>query len=81
LQEAERGMSMQKRSVTIAGHRTSIALEPEFWTAFDALAAARGLAVARLIAEIDEARGAGNLASAIRVHVLRSVQSAQTDLS
>lgn len=61
---------MQKRSITIAGHRTSIALEPEFWAALDVIAARRGWALARLVAEIDEARGQGNLASALRVFVL-----------
>lgn len=64
---------MQKRSVSIAGHRTSIALEPEFWAAFDAIATTRAIPPARLIAEIDSGRGAGNLASAIRVFVLRTL--------
>lgn len=61
---------MLKRSLTIAGHRTSLALEPEFWQALDEIAAARGLAVAALVREIDENHGAGNLTSAIRVAVL-----------
>jgi predicted DNA-binding ribbon-helix-helix protein len=62
---------MRKRSITIAGHRTSVALEPEFWTALEAAAARRGHALARLVAEIDEARGRSNLASALRLFVLR----------
>lgn len=62
---------MQKRSITIAGHRTSVALEPEFWAALEAAAARRAYALARLVAEIDEARGDSNLASALRVFVLR----------
>jgi predicted DNA-binding ribbon-helix-helix protein len=66
---------MQKRSITIAGHRTSVALEPEFWAALDATAAARGIALARLVAEIDEARGVGNLASALRVFVLAEARA------
>ena len=62
---------MEKRSITIAGHRTSVALEPEFWAALDAMAATRGLAIAALVAEIDGARPPDrNLASAIRVHLL-----------
>lgn len=65
---------MQKRSLTIAGHRTSIALEPEFWDAAETLAAARGLPLATLIREIDEAREAPNLSSAVRVAILRSLQ-------
>ncbi len=62
---------MEKRSMTIAGHRTSVALEPEFWAAIDALAARRGLALAALVAEIDGARSPDrNLASALRVAAL-----------
>ena len=62
---------MEKRSMTIAGHRTSVALEPEFWVALEAIATARGLALVALVAEIDGARAPDrNLASAIRVAVL-----------
>ena len=61
---------MEKRSLTIAGHRTSIALEPEFWTGLEAMAAARDMPIAALIREIDEGRGAPNLSSAVRVAVL-----------
>jgi predicted DNA-binding ribbon-helix-helix protein len=61
---------LQKRSLTLAGHKTSLALEPEFWTAIEEMAAARGIAIAQLIAEIDAARTADNLSSAVRVAVL-----------
>ena len=61
---------MLKRSLTIAGHRTSIALEPEFWQALEALAAERGVALAALVRQIDEARAQPNLSSALRVAVL-----------
>jgi predicted DNA-binding ribbon-helix-helix protein len=61
---------VEKRSLSIAGHRTSIALEPEFWAGLEAMAAARALPLAALIREIDEARGAPNLSSAVRVAVL-----------
>ena len=64
---------LRKRSVEIAGHRTSVSLEEEFWDALRRLAAARGVSMNRLIAEIDEQRS-GNLSSAIRVFVLRSLQ-------
>ena len=56
----------RKRSVIVAGHPTSVSLEPEFWAALKELAAARGLSTAALIAEIDRGRK-GNLSSAIRV--------------
>ena len=66
---------LSKRSVSIAGHRTSISLEPEFWAALEAAAAARGWSLARLVGEVDRARdqpaGAGrNLSSALRVFLL-----------
>ncbi|MDQ2878350.1 MAG: ribbon-helix-helix domain-containing protein [Pseudomonadota bacterium] len=59
-----------KRSVTIAGHQTSISLEPAFWRALEEQAAARALPLNALIAEIDALRIAApvppNLASALR---------------
>ena len=61
----------EKHSLTLRGHRTSVSLEPEFWRAFRAIAAAEGRPLNALAAEIDAARPAGQgLASAIRVHVL-----------
>ncbi len=62
-----------KRSVSIAGHATSISLEPEFWTALQQMATARGMSVAALVGEIDGQRQ-GNLSSAIRVFVLRAAK-------
>lgn len=61
---------MQKRSFSIAGHRTSIALEPEFWLALEEIASTRGLSLAGLVREIDETREAANLSSAIRLSIL-----------
>ena len=59
-----------KRSVTIAGHPTSISLEPVFWAALEAEAAARAVPLSALIAAIDalrlEAPVPPNLASALR---------------
>lgn len=59
-----------KRSVTIAGHETSVALEPIFWLALERAAAQRGLPLNALIARIDAGRleqsPPANLASAIR---------------
>lgn len=63
-----------KRSVTIAGHRTSVSLEAEFWDALAAAARARGQSVATLIAEIDAQRSGRNLSSAVRVFLLRAAQ-------
>jgi len=58
-----------KRSVTIAGHRTSLSLEPEFWTLLQAAAEEDGIPLSQLVARIDEARTT-NLSSAIRVWLL-----------
>ncbi len=60
-----------KHSLTLRGHRTSVSLEDEFWTAFREIAAAEGRPINELAAEIDEARGTtSGLASAIRLYVL-----------
>lgn len=62
-----------KRSFSLAGHRTSVALEPEFWAALSAIAAARGQTLTALVAAADAARGDGRpLASALRVLALVS---------
>lgn len=64
---------LRKRSVTIAGHRTSISLEDEFWSELVRIAAAKRTSLNSLIADIDEAR-ATNLSSAIRLHVLADLK-------
>jgi predicted DNA-binding ribbon-helix-helix protein len=66
---------VRKRSLTIAGHRTSVALEPEFWVKLDDMAAERGVTTAALIAEIDEGREGPNLSSALRVAVLQWLEA------
>lgn len=66
--------SIVKRSVMIAGHRTSVSLEPAFWDALKALAQRRGQPLSAVVAEIDAARE-GNLSSAIRIAVLRDLQA------
>ena len=60
-----------KRSVRIAGHPTSISLEPAFWSALCEIAARRQLSVNALLSMIDAGRN-GNLSSAIRLFVLDS---------
>jgi predicted DNA-binding ribbon-helix-helix protein len=63
-----------KRSVAIAGHRTSVSLEPPFWDALKDIAAERALSVQALIGDIDAGRGGANLSSAIRVFILGEVR-------
>lgn len=64
---------LRKRSIVLAGHATSLALEPEFWTVIEAHAEARSRPLAGLLAEIDQSRGETPLASACRLAALRFV--------
>ena len=59
-----------KRSIVIAGHRTSISLEDTFWKALKDIAKTRRETLSDLVATIDDKRRGGNLSSAIRVFVL-----------
>lgn len=61
---------LKKRSVNLAGHATSLALEPEFWSALERAASAETLSLAGLIQKIDQERGERPLASACRVFAL-----------
>jgi len=60
----------KKRSLTIAGHRTSVSLEDDFWEALTEMASAKGRSIPALIAEIDASRGPCALSSATRSAVL-----------
>ena len=64
---------MQKRSLTIHGHRTSISLEEPFWMALNDIAKARQQSVASLVQIIDKER-VGGLSSAIRMFVLAELR-------
>lgn len=70
-----------KRSLTIARHRTSVSLEEPFWTALGALAKQEGKSIAALVSEIDKGRSqqaadkAISLSAAIRLYVLERVQA------
>ena len=60
-----------KRSFSLAGHRTSVALEPEFWAALESMARAQKTSLRELVAAVDAARDPGTpLASSLRVHAL-----------
>ena len=69
------GARVVKRSLVIAGHRTSVSLEDAFWRRLKAIAAERGLSVNALAAEIDAGRGDANLSSAARVFVLEAASA------
>ena len=66
---------MKKRSFAIEGHRTSIALEPEFWAALETVSKRNNQSLAALVSEVDRARALDpakpGLASALRVFALR----------
>lgn len=68
--------ALKKRSMRIAGHRTSLALEPEFWSGLERIARARAKTLPVLIADIDSGRAKeapeASLASAVRVFVLEN---------
>lgn len=61
---------LRKRSILLAGHATSMALEPEFWAVLEEMAQDQALSLAGLIARLDETRGERPLASACRVAAL-----------
>jgi predicted DNA-binding ribbon-helix-helix protein len=67
---------VKKRSVTLNGHRTSYSIEDEFYTLLLEMASQQYIALARLIASIDETRApTTNLSSALRLAVLRHTQN------
>ncbi|MEG6509142.1 ribbon-helix-helix domain-containing protein [Methyloligella sp. 2.7D] len=64
-----------KRSITIAGHRTSVSVEDPFWEALNEIAETRATSVASLVASIDETRGEQSLSAAIRAFVLNEARA------
>lgn len=64
---------MQKKSITLFGHATSILLEDEFWEALTRIAKDKKISRQALISEIDKTRQEQNLASALRVFVLKTL--------
>ena len=67
-------MMLKKRSFSLSGHRTSVALEAEFWTVIDQSAAQQRISLAALVAQIDAGRGQRPLASALRLYALAARQ-------
>jgi predicted DNA-binding ribbon-helix-helix protein len=65
---------LKKRSFSLSGHRTSVALEAEFWSVIDAAAKRDGQSLAALVAQIDATRGERPLASALRLYALAARQ-------
>jgi predicted DNA-binding ribbon-helix-helix protein len=64
-----------KRSIVIAGHKTSVSLEDAFWDALKNIAAERKVTLSDVVQEVDQKRKQGNLSSAIRLFVLDHYRS------
>jgi predicted DNA-binding ribbon-helix-helix protein len=62
--------SVVKRSIVVAGHKTSVSLEEGFWNGMKEISGERNMTVSELVGEIDRNRQHGNLSSAIRIFVL-----------
>ena len=69
------------RNVTIAGHRTSIRLEPEMWDAMEEVCRAKGLSVHDFCSQVDQDRRASSLTAAVRVALLGHFRAASRDLA
>jgi predicted DNA-binding ribbon-helix-helix protein len=67
-----------KRSIVVAGHKTSVSLEEAFWNGMKEISGLRNMTLSELVGEIDNNRQQGNLSSAIRLFVLDCVRSGRT---
>ena len=76
--EGPKASRVVKRSIVIAGHKTSISLEDAFWKALRQIAEARSVALSALVSQIDNDRQHDNLSCAIRLFVLDYVQKLST---
>jgi predicted DNA-binding ribbon-helix-helix protein len=77
--DAFSGAAIIKRSIAIAGHRTSVSLEGAFWRELKSIAKGSGRSVSALVASIDAERKTANLSSAIRVFVLEALSAQPRD--
>jgi predicted DNA-binding ribbon-helix-helix protein len=68
-----------KRSIVVAGHKTSVSLEDAFWKSLKEIAGRRDLTLSDLVAAIDSQRDHGNLSSAIRLFVLEFYRHQQAE--
>jgi predicted DNA-binding ribbon-helix-helix protein len=67
-----------KRSIVVAGHKTSVSLEEAFWNGMKEISGLRNMTLSELVGEIDSNRQQGNLSSAIRLFVLDYFRSRAT---
>ncbi len=69
-----------KRSLVVAGHKTSVSLEEEFWKGLKEIASRRLMTVSALVGWVDDQRQQGNLSSALRLFVLEFYRSQVSDV-
>lgn len=69
------GSQVRKRSVTINGHPTSVALEDAFWVELRQIAKVRKLSINQLVSDVDGGRATTNLSSALRLFVLDALKT------
>ena len=70
-----------KRSIVIAGHKTSVSLEEPFWVGLKEIAQSQHVTLSTMVGDIDTHRRQGNLSSAIRLFVLDSLRTRVTGLN
>ena len=70
-----------KRSIVIAGHKTSVSLEDAFWKGLKEIAVTRHMTLSDLVSAVDQERQHGNLSSAIRLFVLEHYRTNQNSLA
>jgi predicted DNA-binding ribbon-helix-helix protein len=70
-----------KRSIVVAGHKTSVSLEEAFWNGMKEISGERNMTLSELVGEIDGKRQQGNLSSAIRLFVLDHFKNRATGVS
>jgi predicted DNA-binding ribbon-helix-helix protein len=68
-----------KRSIVIAGHKTSVSLEDAFWKGLKEIATSRDLTLSKMVSAIDTERAQGNLSSALRLFVLDHYRAQMAD--
>lgn len=68
-------MALKKRSFSLSGHRTSVALEEEFWRIVESEARRAQISLAAFVSQIDKARGPRPLASALRLAALAAAKT------
>ena len=75
LREASMKSAVLKRSIVIAGHKTSVSLEDAFWSGLKEISKGQNATLSDMVADIDSQRQFGNLSSAIRLFVLEQARA------